>query len=117
MINILPSVCNSKFETSLFAAVFSVAFFGFFRVWELVSSSGAELEQVVSFADVSFSNLDPLVELGLRSSNTDVMAEGTVLALQAIDSICCPVRLLCQYIVLRPPVDGPLFCHFSGRPV
>ena len=110
-------MCSSNFEASLFAAAFSVAFFGFFRVGELVSSSGAGLEHVISIADVKFLNDNTLVELGLRSSKTDANAEGAVLALQALDTLFCPVKLLRRYIALRPSVAGPLFCHFGGQPL
>ena len=79
LIKILPAVCSSNFEASLFAAAFSVALFGFFRVGELVSSSGAGLEHVISIADVKFLNDNTLVEFGLRSSKTDANAEGAVL--------------------------------------
>ena len=117
LIKILPAVCSSNFEASLFAAAFSVAFFGFFRVDELVSSSGAGLEHVISIADVKFLNDNTLVELGLRSSKTDANAEGAVLTLQAVDTLFCPVKLLRRYIALRPSVAGPLFCHFGGQPL
>ena len=117
LIRILPAVCSSKFEASLFAAAFAVAFFGFFRIGELVSSSGAGLEHVISFGDVKFLNNDSLVELVLRSSKTDTMAAGAVVALQAVDTSYCPVRLLRKYVGMRPSVIGPLFCHFSGRPL
>ena len=112
LIKILPAVCSSNFEASLFAAAFSVAFFGFFRVGELVSSSGAGLEHVISIADVKFLNDNTLVELGLRSSKTDANAEGAVLALQAVDTLFCPVGWL---VVLRLNVPVNNFSVMSGR--
>ena len=58
-----------------------------------------------------------MVELGLRSSKTDANAEGAVLALQVVDTLFCPVKLLRRYIFLRSSVAGPLFCHFGGQPL
>ena len=55
LIKILPAVCSLNFEASMFAAAYSVAFFGFFRVGKLVSSSGAGLDHALSFADVKSS--------------------------------------------------------------
>ena len=110
-------MCSSNFEASLFAAAFSVAFFGSSRIGELVSSSGAGLEHIISIADVRFLNDNTLVELGLRSSKTDANAEGAVLALQAVDTLFCPVKLLRRYIAIRPSVVGPFVCHFGGQPL
>lgn len=35
--NVLPAVCHNDFETKLFQASFSLAFFGFLRVGELIA--------------------------------------------------------------------------------
>ena len=101
----------------MFAAAYSVAFFGFFCVDELVSSSGAGLDHVISFTDVKFLNDNALVELDLRSSKTNTNADGAVVMLQAVDTLICPVKLLRRYIAIWPSVDGPLFCHFCGQPL
>ena len=68
----------------MFAAAYSVAFFGFFCVDELVSSSGTGLDHVISFADVKFLNDNALVELGLRSSKTNTNADGAVVVIHKI---------------------------------
>ena len=86
-----------------------MAYFGFFCVGEFISSSGAELEHVISIADVKFLNDNTLVELGLRSS----IVESAVLVLQAVDTLFCPVKLLRRYIAMRPSVVWSLFCHFG----
>ena len=62
IIRILPVVCGSQFEALLFAAAFSVAFFGFFRVGELVSSSGAGLKYVIWISNVNFIHNYSIVE-------------------------------------------------------
>ena len=116
LIKILPAVCSSNFEASMFAAANYVAFF-VFRVGELVSSSGAGLDHVISFAEVKFLSENALVELGLRSSKTDTNADGAVVVLQAVVTLICHVKLLRRYIAMRPSVDGPLFCHFGGQPL
>ena len=114
LVKILPAVCSSNFEASLFAAAFSVAFLFILPRGGLVLSSG--LEHVISIADVKFLNDNTLVELGLRSSKTDANAEGAVLAMQAVDTLFCPVKLLRRYIA-EASVVGSLFCHFGGQPL
>jgi hypothetical protein len=42
IINVLLHVCNSYYEATLFAACFSVAFFGFLRVGEFALSQNSE---------------------------------------------------------------------------
>ena len=39
IIQVLPEVCSSNYEAALFKAIFTMAFFGFFRVCELVHNS------------------------------------------------------------------------------
>lgn len=117
IIRILPVVCSSQFEAALFAAAFSVAFFGFFRVGELVSSSGAGLKHVISISDVHFMHDNSIVELGLRSSKTDATGQGAIVALPAVAGQICPLKLLKRYVSMRPSVGGPLFCHFNGHAV
>lgn len=117
IIRILSVVCSSQFEAALFAAAFAVAFFGFFRVGELVSSSGGGLKHVLSISDVNFMRNNSIVELGLRSSKTDASGQGAIVALPAVTGRICPVKLLKRYVSMRPSVGGPLFCHFNGLAV
>ena len=55
LIQVLPSICKSSYEASLFKAVFLLAFFGFLRVSEFAcSSKKGDTSRVLSVGDVSF---------------------------------------------------------------
>ena len=94
-----------------------MAFFGFFHIRELVSSSGARLKHVISISDVNFMHNNSIGELGLWSSKTDATGQGGIVALPAAEGQICPLKLLKRYVSMRLPVGGPLFCHFNGHAV
>ena len=115
---VLPTVCSSMFEASLFSAAFSLAFFGFLRVGELVADSTSFCNHTLLVSNVNFVNSNMTVEVLLASSKTDQRGEGTVISLNKINSHICPVTLLKAYIDARPKqFEGPLFIHFGGSPV
>ena len=48
----LPQVYFNTYETKLFRAVYSLAFFGFLRVGELTLSTGNDVESILHISDV-----------------------------------------------------------------
>ena len=68
LITVLPSVCNSQYETKLFKAVFSVAFHGLLRIGELAINNGCS-RHVLLISNLAISN-DHL-KLKLPSSKTE----------------------------------------------
>ena len=51
----LPNVCYNSYEATLFAAIFSLAYFGLFRISELVSPKGPEMYNQIRTSDVELS--------------------------------------------------------------
>jgi hypothetical protein len=66
---VLRQVCSSRFEEILFNAIFITAFFGFFRVNELVANSHSDMGHALSSEDVCI--LGKGVEVLLKHSKTD----------------------------------------------
>ncbi|XP_071086522.1 uncharacterized protein, partial [Haliotis cracherodii] len=119
IVTALPVVCASVYETSLFTAAYLLAFFGFFRISELVAGSAKDfshkaclLSDIHVAADISH------ITICLRSSKTDQGGRGVQIQITAIlHSRLCPVRAMQQFLSIRPPVHGHVFVHFDGRPL
>jgi len=65
---ILPIVCASNYETVLFGATFSLAFFGLLRISEFAVSN-SQTRHILSHDDVTL--FENFVKLQIRSSKTD----------------------------------------------
>ena len=100
-----------------FSAAYVLAFFGFFRVGELTvpKQKSKELSRVLSVNDVSFVKGAMLVTI--RYSKTDQRGSGTTLKIYPSNLGVCPVNFMCQFLRLRPKVNGPLFCHLDEKPL
>lgn len=89
-----------------------MAFFGTFRISELVSLS----KRVVGglwLGDVQCSELS--VQICIRRSKTDQHRKGVRVELFRGHCIqCCPVAALRQFLVIRPQGHGALFIHLDG---
>lgn len=123
ILEVLAVVCSSQFEACLFRAAFALAFFAFLRVGEVVSGGTGgrhtlRKEEVKWAGEVAGAVAPRGVSLFLRDSKTDQQGRGTAIYLAASTGYpLCPVRLLADYWVQRPPAPGFLFIHFDGRPV
>lgn len=91
-------ISSSPYEASLFATAFGLAFFGAFRVGELVAPSrmapgGLLLEDVVAGPD--------FLRIRVRRSKTDQLGKGSWVHLRAVQGGLCPVRLVADFISSR----------------
>ncbi len=111
LINALPRICQSKYEVSLFRAIFLIAFFGLFRIGELVCPSKTEYARsVVRINDVQHKK--NTLRITLRFSKTDQTGKTSVITMKGSEGHkLCPVRALCLYAKQRGRVPGPLFVH------
>lgn len=108
----LGLVCSSSYECLLFTAAFSLAFFGVFRVGELVSPSKKEAGGIL-VQDVRACTGS--VCLRLRRSKTDQLGKGIDVWLHALPgSPVCPVRTVGEFGKIRPVGEGPFLCHENG---
>lgn len=116
ILNSLPLVCSSHYETKLFMAAFSLAFHGLMRVGELTVGSRSSDAHTISFHDVKISN--NILEVFISSSKTDQLGKGMTLFVKPqADRNICPVALMGKYMRDHPLCQGPLFCHFDGNPL
>ena len=53
----------------------------------------------------------------IKESKTDPFRLGHTITVGASDNEICPVKALQNYLMLRPPLPGPLFIFASGKPL
>ena len=107
-------ICSSNFETSLFKCIFSLAFFGLFRIGELVCNNKRQPQsKVLHLRDIAFK--EDSMKVTVRFSKTDQTGKSSSAILKGKKgSPLCPVQATKNYIAKRGIHAGPLFCHSDG---
>ena len=104
-----------EYESILMWAVCCTAFFGFFRLGELLETT-PHSKVSIQVRDVTVdSPANPtIVSLRLRRSKTDQFGKGVDIHLGRTMQDVCPVTALLAYLAVRGGVDGPLFRCEAG---
>lgn len=112
----LSSVCYNQYEMALFKAVFCIAYFGLFRIGELVYTDQRQIHHALRFDDVKL-KADRLI-VRLRISKTHQYGNPLFLHVQSNpDKTICPVTAMHDYLKFRTSLQGNLFCHANGLPL
>lgn len=111
----LPGVCTNSYESKLFRAAFSLAFWGLFRVGEITATKGRNIDHILAVHDITMNANIGVLRIHLRFSKTDQTGQGVFIDLKRVGSIVCPFDSMKQYLAARPSVNGPLFIHFNGK--
>lgn len=114
--NALPHICKSDYESTLFKAVFSLAYFGLFRVSEIVFSHQEQIDNPLQLEDLLFDKLNKAVIVCLRRSKTSRTPVSLRIPCDMNENICC-VRALQKYVHIRPKGQGFLFVHADCSPL
>ncbi|XP_040216858.1 integrase/recombinase xerD homolog [Rana temporaria] len=115
LMDMMGTVGSSGFEVTLFRAAFALAFFGAFRIGELVSPSKM-VQGGMGASDVGWAPEG--VTLWLRRSKTDQSGKGRAVQVFPIEgSELCPVGLVRKYLDIRPEVGGTFLVHENGAPL
>lgn len=117
IINALPAICSSHFETLLFRAAFCLAFFGFLRVGELTVGRQNDTSRVFHHNHVNIVENRHHIELTIPYSKTDQLGVGKTIVIPETGCQVCPLFHMRIYLQNRPNVHGPFFCHFGGKPL
>ena len=109
---------ETEFETILHWAVCCTAFFGFFRLGELLEATTSSCAAVV-VEDVAVDSVEQprMVSVFLRRSKTDQFGTGVRVYLGATNQDLCPVGAMLSYLALRGQSSGPLFRCQDGSPL
>ncbi|XP_062973745.1 uncharacterized protein LOC134392912 [Elgaria multicarinata webbii] len=110
-------LCHSPYEAALFHAVAVTAFFGAFRISELLACSKNDRScTALQYHDLAL--FDHGVTLRLRRSKTDQEGRGACISLnRAQITDICPVSALHTFANLRGDREGYLFCHSDSAPL
>ena len=113
----LHSVCYSDYEVVLFRAAYTLAFFGLFRVSELVVSTTDHLPSPLILTDIQMESNKFTVRL--RRSKTNQCGPPQFVSVFAIGGTSCPVSTMKTYLQIRPKSTSHqyLFCHSDGKPL
>ena len=106
----------TSYETIMMWAVCCTAFFGFFRLGELLEGSSSSCRGPTINEVATDSHDKPsMVMIHLRTSKTDQFSQGVDIYLGATGTNLCPVAALLAYVAVRNNGVGPLFIHQDGR--
>lgn len=86
----MPTICKSTFESTMFLAIFSAAFFGYFRMGELVHNSVHDSGHAIQYGDVTYLAHYNTVHIFLRHSKTDQEGKGSSISLTPTLLPICP---------------------------
>ena len=115
LLEALNTVCFSVYESKLFRAAFSIAFFAFLRVGEIAVCNANE-NHVIKRSNIVFDSKSEELYLTIPYSKTDQLGQTTTLILeQRVHTSVCPVKILLDYLSVRSNVEGPLFCHMNNQ--
>ncbi len=100
------TICASAFETTLFQAAYTLAFFGLFRVGELVFSSDDQADRPLYNSDVSM-NIEGTASLKVRvrKSKTNQGKSPDIVDIGPVASHFFPIRAMIKYLNVRPNVS------------
>ena len=108
-------------ERAVLWAVACSAFFGFFRLGELLPVTGAAYNPrtSLSWGDVAVNSLaNPrMVQFHLRRSKCDQAGKGADVVVGKTGSDVCPVTAILEFIELRGSQAGPFFIDSAKKPV
>ena len=98
----------SPYEPALFRAIFSLAFYGCFRVSEYLKSK--DEGKWLRLCDISVSSPDVLV-VSLKKSKTMQRAHAIPVSLPSVPGVSCPVAAMRAFLAIRPSLASaaPLF--------
>ena len=119
LVSCLNLICSDSYESLLFKTAFTMAFFGFFRVSELLGQAQSLHRGRAGLLrkDIQLSN--STVAVNLRGSKTDQHGKGQTISLTQVGDApdVCPVRTLLQYLQDRPKSEDLLLVHRNSRPL
>ena len=102
-------------------AVAALAFFGFFRLGELLPESAptGQPPSPISWGDVAVDShsCPSMVRVHLRRSKCDQFGAGVDVIVGRTGTTLCPVAAVVDYVAARGSREGPFFIHADGSAV
>jgi len=113
---IMPTITYTYYETVLFKALFTVAFFGLFRVGELVDTTSGNAPIMVDSTQINLAKTH--VSLVLKVTKNNQYGHPMCIKLPCeSEKLICPVNNLGIFLAMRPRSNGNLFIHENMQSV
>lgn len=114
----LSQICFSTYEAILFKAAFTLAYFGLFRVGELVYTTEQYSNRPLLRSDIMLEDSLRAVRVTIRCSKANQRGPPDTLRIpdSNITDICC-VKAINEFMKIRPVNDGLFFCHLNKSPL
>ena len=118
IIDELPNVCSSTYETNLFSSASSLAFYRFLRIGELVLSKNWQAHQVIAIHSIIFvpQGDNEISRLLVPFSKTDQCGHGSVIEIVETMSKICPVFFLKKILKAKTKRTRSHILSFWGDP-
>ena len=99
----------------MFWSACTLAFFGFLRSSEYVSTSASRYSKQKTLLHRDVPIKKGRIHLTIKASKTDPFREGVTLIIAPTHHSICPVRALKRYLAKSPFHSGPLYKHKNGK--
>ena len=117
IVQILPIICSNSFEVLLFKTSFILAFFGFFRISELLgqctSLKGAR--SAVQVSDVKVSVKEVTIKLHGSKCDQRKKGEKVIIKREYLHTDVCPVLATSEFLKVRPKSPKCFLVHMNGK--
>ena len=115
----LNDTCSSSYEAILFKAAYTCAFFGLFRVGELVLSSNdlAERPLFISDLHININDDSECMKIYLRKSKCNQHGVSNIVILNPTGTEVCPIKAMISYLKVRTNLTKYIFSHINGKPL
>ena len=111
----------SEYDIIMYWAVVCMAFFGFFRLGEIILPTEESYNPClhISAGDVRLDNTaDPsVIQIHLKRSKTDQYGHRTMVYLGRSSNALCPIAAISAFMVVRGASPGPFFMKQDGTPL
>ena len=107
----------AQYESYLVAAIFLIAFHGFFRMGELIGHNRKLAKKVVQYTCSDVFKENHTLKIILRYYKTRRSHRPTHVSISKENSKFCPMRALNRYLRVRGQHSGPLFLLADGKPI
>lgn len=120
--NVLPGLSVSQYQSVLFKAMSSLAFFAFLRIGEITIRSVHEASNVLQLGDVETINNQEGYPTSIKITfhnfkHSYTLPPVSLVIVRQFNRTVCPVQLLLDYLRLRGTAAGQLFLNENGQPV
>ena len=121
LVSSLSHTNSTAYQRTLFAAMFLIAFYGFFRVGELAVKTKGSAHSVLQFTQLQFlpnAQETSTAKITISEFKHNTSNRPFEILIQRVDSTpFCPLHALIQYTKIRGSSNGPLFCFPDASPV